>query len=49
MQQFACLVSFDDKPTRLDDEVIALLQARVDTDDFMRIGEPLKPGDKVRV
>lgn len=43
------VVSFDEKPTPIDDEVIALLQARVDTDGFMRIGEPLKPGDKVRV
>jgi len=43
------VVSFDDKPTPIDDEVIALLQARVDTDGFIRIGEPLKPGDKVRV
>jgi len=43
------VVSFDEKPTPIDDEVIALLQARVDTDGFMQIGEPLKPGDKVRV
>ena len=43
------VVSFDDKPTPIDDEVIALLQARVDTEGFMRVGEPLKPGDKVRV
>jgi len=43
------VVSFDEKPTPIDDEVITLLQARVDTDGFMRIGEPLKPGDKVRV
>jgi transcriptional antiterminator RfaH len=43
------VVSFDDKPTPIDDEVIALLQARVDPDGFMQVGEPLKPGDKVRV
>jgi transcriptional antiterminator RfaH len=43
------VVSFDEKPTSIDDEVIALLQGRVDTGGFMRIGEPLKPGDKVRV
>lgn len=43
------VVSFDKKPTPVDDEVIALLQARVDTDGFLQIGEPLKPGDKVRV
>lgn len=43
------VVSFNDKPTPIDDEVIELLKARVDTDGFMRVGEPLKPGDKVRV
>ena len=37
------------QPTPIDNEVIALLQARVDTDGFLRIDEPLKPGDKVRV
>jgi transcriptional antiterminator RfaH len=42
------VVSFDEKPTPIDDEVIALLQARVDTDGFMRTGEPLRHGDKVR-
>ena len=29
--------------------MIALLQERIDSNGFMRIGEPLKPGDKVRV
>jgi len=43
------IVSFDDKPTPIDDEVIELLQARLDNDGFMRVGEPLKLGDKVRV
>ena len=43
------VVSFDDKPTPIDDEVIALLQARVDPNGFLQVGEPLKPGDKVRV
>jgi transcriptional antiterminator RfaH len=43
------VVSFDDKPIPIDDDVIALLQARVDTNGFMQVGEPLKPGDKVRV
>ncbi len=43
------IVSFDDKPTPIDDDVIALLQARVDDDGFLKLGEPLKPGDKVRV
>lgn len=43
------VVSFDQKPTSIDDEVIALLQARVADEGFMKLGEPLKPGDKVRV
>ena len=43
------VVSFDHRPAPIADEVIALLQARVDTDGFLRVGEPLKPGDKVRV
>ena len=36
------VVSFDESPHTLDDEVIALLQARVDTDGSLQIGEPLK-------
>ena len=43
------VVGFDDKPTPIDDDVIALLQSRVDSDGFVKIGENLKPGDKVRV
>ena len=43
------VVTFDDKPAPIDDEVIELLQARVDNDGFLKVGEALKAGDKVRV
>ena len=43
------VVSFNHKPTPIDDEVIALLKSRVDNEGFLSVGEPLKPGDKVRV
>jgi transcription antitermination factor NusG len=43
------VVSFSGKPIPIDDEVIALLKSRVDDEGFLRLGEPLKPGDKVRI
>lgn len=43
------VVSFNDKPTPIDDEVIALLQSRVGNDGFLTVSEALKPGDKVRI
>ncbi len=43
------VVSFTDKPTPIDDEVIALLQSRVGDEGFLNVGEALKPGDKVRI
>ena len=43
------VVSFSHKPTPIDDEVIALLKSRVDNEGFLGVGEPLKPGDKVRI
>ena len=43
------MVTFDDKPAPIDDDVIELLQSRVDDDGFLKVGEALKPGDKVRV
>ena len=42
------VVSFGGIPSRIDDEIIEFLRARVDTDGFVRrLGEDLKPGDKV--
>ena len=43
------VVSFSDKPTPIDDDVIALLKSRVDDEGFLAVGAPLKPGDKVRI
>jgi transcriptional antiterminator RfaH len=43
------VVSFNDKPTPVDDEVIAVLKSRVNNEGFLTIGEPLKAGDKVRI
>jgi len=43
------VVSFNAKPAPIDQEVIELLQARVGSDGFLRVGEALKPGDEVRI
>lgn len=43
------VVSFNEKPTPVDDEVIDLLKSRVNNEGFLAVGEPLKPGDKVRI
>lgn len=43
------VVSFNCKPNSIDDDVIAFLQARIGDDGFLSVGEPLKPGDKVRI
>ena len=41
------VVSFGGTPSPIDDEVIEFLQLRADKDGFIRLGEELKPGDKV--
>jgi transcriptional antiterminator RfaH len=43
------IVSFNDEPCPIDDEVIAFLQSRVGNDGFVNLGSPLKAGDKVRI
>lgn len=43
------VISFGDSPTPIDESIIELLQSRVEADGFVRIGEELKLGDKVRV
>lgn len=40
------VVSCDGEPTRIDDEIIRLIQSRVE-DGFVRMGEDLKSGDNV--
>jgi len=41
------VVSFGGIPSLVDDEIIELLQSRVDGDGLVRIGEEFRPGDKV--
>ena len=43
------IVSFNDEPCPIDDEVIAFLESRVGSDGFVSLGSPLKAGDKVRI
>jgi len=43
------VVSFDGKPTPIEDELIEFLKARVGDDGFIGLGSPLKMGDKVRI
>jgi transcriptional antiterminator RfaH len=43
------VVSFDSKPAPINSDVIETMQSRVGNDGFINVGEPLKPGDKVRV
>lgn len=43
------IVSFNQTPQSIDDEVIALIKSRVGEDGFVVIGEILKPGDEVIV
>ncbi len=41
------VLSFGGNPVSIDDEIIALLQARVGEDGYVGLGEQFKPGDKV--
>ena len=41
------VVSFGGIPSPVDDEIIQFFQARTNEDGFVRIGDDLKPGDKV--
>jgi len=41
------VVSFGGTPTPVEDEIIEFFRARADKDGFVRLGEDLKPGDKV--
>ena len=43
------VVSFNGKPVPIDDEVIAFFKSRIGTNGFLNLGEPLKPGDKIRI
>lgn len=41
------VVSFGSKPCPVDDEIISILESRQDKDGFVRVGEEIRPGDKV--
>jgi hypothetical protein len=43
------VVSFNGRPVPIDDEVIAFFKSRVRQNGFLNIGEPLKPGDKIKI
>jgi len=43
------LVSFGDGPTEVDEEIIALVRARIGSDGFVKIGDEIKPGDTVLI
>ena len=41
------VVSFGGMPSPVEDDIIEFFRSRVDKDGFVRLGEDLKPGDKV--
>lgn len=43
------VVSFGEWPTPVDDEIIALLKNQCDADGYIRIGQKLKAGDRVKI
>jgi transcriptional antiterminator RfaH len=43
------VVSFGGKPTVIDDDIIKFIEAQVDVDGFVKIGEELKYGDSVQI
>lgn len=43
------IVSFGDSPSPVDDEVIAIIKSYLGSDGLVRIGEELRPGDRVEV
>lgn len=43
------VVSFGGNPASVDEDIIRIIQGRIDKDGFVQIGEDLKPGDKVVV
>jgi transcriptional antiterminator RfaH len=43
------VVSCNQMPLAVEDDIIALIRAQVDVDGFVRLGDELKPGDKVWV
>jgi transcriptional antiterminator RfaH len=43
------LVCFGDEPTPVDDDIIEIIQERIDMTGFVKVNDQLKPGDRVAV
>jgi len=43
------IVRFGDSPVPVDDQIIAIIQLRMDVDGFVRVGEEFKCGDRVMI
>jgi transcription elongation factor/antiterminator RfaH len=43
------IVSFGDTPTAVSEEVISLIESRIDENGYVRLGDEIKPGDEVIV
>jgi transcription antitermination factor NusG len=43
------IVSFGDTPTVVSEEVIGLIESRIDENGYVRLGDEIKPGDEVIV
>lgn len=43
------VVSFNNVPCSVDDQIISLIEARIGDDGFVKMGEQLKPGDEVMI
>lgn len=43
------VVNFGDYPAPIDNEIISLIQSRIDKEGFVRVGETFKPGDRVEI
>jgi transcription elongation factor/antiterminator RfaH len=41
------LISFNDSPAKVDDDIIAILRSRVKDDGLVKMNDDLKPGDEV--
>jgi transcription antitermination factor NusG len=41
------VVSFGGEPTPVEEDVIQIISARIDENGFVKLGDDLKPGDKV--
>ena len=43
------VVSFNGKPVPIDDDVIELFKSRIDKNGLLQMGDPLQPGDRVKI